>query len=285
MVVKGGGRSWVVWIAGILGLVFLRSPRAAEWLALALIIFAGIPHGAFDLRVAEQIWGRRGRSRWFIGAIYCGIGAVMSLLCLLLPSVGLGLFLLISLVHFAEGEGRELGRVAGGLVALGSIVLPIAFHVESAGPYLAFFVSPLHFSVIAPALWWGAVVIATALVLVAFWLGRADRGTDALEIAVCLSAWCILSPLAGFAVWFIGRHSRHHLAVCRANFAGIKPLFAPDFLIVSAVAIALLLPFGLRFDLRVIEELFAASIVLIAGLTLPHMVVTHLFDSARAKKE
>jgi len=109
---------------------------------------------------------------------------------------------------------------------------------------------------------------------------RQGRLVDGLEIGCCLVAWVILSPLAGFAVWFIGRHSRHHLQRCREQFPTVGLGISREFLVVSAAAILLLAPLGLRFNLTVLEELFAASIVLIAGLTLPHMVVTHLFEGS-----
>jgi hypothetical protein len=49
-----------------------------------------------------------------------------------------------------------------------------------------------------------------------------------------------------------------------------------DFIVLSILAITLIAPLSLWFNLRDIHQLFAASIVLIAGLTLPHMVVTHI---------
>jgi hypothetical protein len=42
----------------------------------------------------------------------------------------------------------------------------------------------------------------------------------------------------------------------------------------------LLAPLAARFDLSDITQLFAASIVLIAGLTLPHMIVSHGLGNA-----
>ncbi len=48
-----------------------------------------------------------------------------------------------------------------------------------------------------------------------------------------------------------------------------------DFLVISLVAILLIIPLSLFFDLRDINQLFAATIVLIAGLTVPHILVTH----------
>lgn len=44
---------------------------------------------------------------------------------------------------------------------------------------------------------------------------------------------------------------------------------------ISLLALVLLVPLLLRFDPRDLNQLFAASIILIAGLTLLHMIVTH----------
>ena len=48
-----------------------------------------------------------------------------------------------------------------------------------------------------------------------------------------------------------------------------------DFIAISLLAIAGLVPFMLLFDFSDINQLFAAAICLIAGLTLPHMIVSH----------
>ncbi|MFM1849053.1 MAG: hypothetical protein RL417_2527, partial [Pseudomonadota bacterium] len=135
----GAGGSWVVWIwLGLLGAQQMR-PAAAEWLALGLIIFAGIPHGAFDLRAARRVWS--GRHLGLVGVFYIGIGLLMSGLCLALPGVGLALFLAISAAHFAEGESEELGQGAAWFVGGSAILLPIALHIDEAAQYLAFFIA------------------------------------------------------------------------------------------------------------------------------------------------
>jgi hypothetical protein len=53
-----------------------------------------------------------------------------------------------------------------------------------------------------------------------------------------------------------------------------------DFVVISVLAMLLLAPLAARFDLSDITQLFAASIVLIAGLTLPHMIVSHGLGNA-----
>jgi hypothetical protein len=48
-----------------------------------------------------------------------------------------------------------------------------------------------------------------------------------------------------------------------------------DFIAISLLAIVGLAPFAMLFDFSDINQLFSAAICLIAGLTLPHMIVSH----------
>lgn len=251
------------------------SQAAAEWVALLLILIAGIPHGAFDLRVAEAKWLPTLHSRLAVLVVYISVGAAMSALCLIAPGLGLSVFLIVSVLHFAEGEGRGSTRAISALFGCGAVLCPIAFHTDDAAGYLAFFITPERFERVAPLLLWVArVVYVAALSFVGLDLMKGNR-SEGLQRLLCLAAWVILPPLSGFAVWFIGRHSRQHLVACRGLFnqEGLRvPL---DFLVISLLAIGLILPLSIRFNLSDIHELFAASIVLIAGLTLPHIVVSH----------
>lgn len=249
-----------------------------EWIALSLIVLAGIPHGSFDLRVAEAKWAETSRSRLSILTVYVFSGVAMSALCIMFPTVGLALFLLISILHFSEGEMAHGGRVRGWVIGCSAIVLPIGLHLSGAQGYLRYFVSSDLLESLSPFLRLFAISL---VVVLSIQLGRdtlqRDRGidSDTLQRWVCLGAWLLLPPLSGFCVWFIGRHSRKHLEVCKELFRGSRFGMPLDFLVISLVAILLIIPLSLLFDLRDINQLFAASIVLIAGLTLPHMLVTH----------
>ena len=271
----GMGNTLVTGLAvALLGLAAIR-PAAAEWAALSLILVAGIPHGAFDLRIAEAQWLPLMRSRAAVLALYVSIGAAMSAFCLLAPAAGLLAFLAVSAVHFSEGEHRGSGRVTAAIFGVAAILCPIGLHAHEAGGYLEFFVPAGLFVPLAPLLaraslaLWMLALGAVALDLVR---GRRD---ECLQRAVSLAGWLLLPPLSGFAVWFIGRHSRQHLALCRGLFAGSRFGVPLDFAVISVLAVGLIAPLSLRFDLSDIRQLFAASIVLIAGLTLPHMIVSH----------
>jgi Brp/Blh family beta-carotene 15,15'-monooxygenase len=267
-------------IAGLgltLACVAYANHQSAEWLALGLIILAGIPHGSFDLRAAEAWLGpsRALRLTLLVGYIIVGLG--MSALCLRWPGTGLLAFLIISAIHFSEGEMLHSSRCTAVCLGISAILLPIGLHVSEASGYLNFFASQSTLDRLAPYVTTGAGAVGlTLLVSLVVDVYRGEK-VELLQCSICILAWLLLPPLSGFCVWFIGRHSRQHLERCHALVPRACNRLVPwDFIALSITAIALLTPLALWFDLRDLNQLFAASIILIAGLTLPHMVLTHL---------
>jgi Brp/Blh family beta-carotene 15,15'-monooxygenase len=260
---------------------WIFAPTSAEWAALALMICAGIPHGSFDLRVAKAKWRDTPLSHKKIVALYLGGVVGMGGLCVFAPLVGLPLFLCISAIHFSEGEIHATtppSPLLGAAYGVSAILLPVGLHAREAQGYLGYFVPPELFSSIERPLVFVSYALALLLGILSSASLISSRSTDRaehLQRLICLCAWIILSPLSGFAVWFIGRHSLKHLQSCSEMFAGSRFGVPIDFALISLLAILGLLPLTLRFDFSRIEDLFAASICLIAGLTLPHMIVSH----------
>jgi Brp/Blh family beta-carotene 15,15'-monooxygenase len=256
-------------------------PAWSEWVALGLMICAGIPHGSFDLRVAEAKWREGGISRTAIltGYLVCVVG--MSSMCVFTPLAGLLLFLVISAIHFSEGESHssQPPDVARGILfGVSAIVLPIGLHLSNAQSYVSFFIPPALFFFAQGSLRFIASALACVIAIVLLrdlLCARSVSKSESLQRLVCFCGWIFLPPLAGFAVWFVGRHSRQHLEVCEDMFARSGVRIPLDFAIISACAILGLAPFAVLFDFSDINQLFAASISLIAGLTLPHMIVSH----------
>jgi Brp/Blh family beta-carotene 15,15'-monooxygenase len=194
--------------------------------------------------------------------------------------LGLSLFLILSAIHFSEGETSSSPSqpfFIGPAFGIGAILLPIGLHVDSAQAYMSYFVPHDMFAaIVLPVRIVSYVAVALLGVSLLISLRRQkDERAECLQRLVCLGAWIILPPLSGFAVWFVGRHSRQHMETCHAMFSRSGFRIPLDFAVISALAILGLLPFSLFFDFSRIEQLFAASLCLIAGLTLPHMVVSH----------
>ena len=259
---------------------FLIARTTADWLALGLIIIAGIPHGSFDLRAAARWWGSSPSRTCTLVLSYIFVGVCMSALCLLWPGVGLSLFLVISAIHFAEGERPSSTLVGAIALGIGAILLPISCHMPEARQYLGFFASESTLTAIEPYVVLSGVVLSFFLACALAIEARINPKSEIVQKVVCLLAWIFLPPLAGFCVWFIGRHSRQHLERSKPFLS--EPIAARrvpvDFIVLSILAIALIAPLSLWFNLSDIHQLFAASIVLIAGLTLPHMVVTYISE-------
>jgi Brp/Blh family beta-carotene 15,15'-monooxygenase len=257
------------------------SPDSAEWAALALMICAGIPHGSFDLRVAKAKWRDAPLSQKKIVALYLGGVVSMGGLCVFAPLIGLPLFLCISAIHFSEGEIHATtppSILVGTVYGVSAILLPIGLHEREAQGYMGYFLPPELFSSIERPIViisYGLALFLGILIVRALLSNQCTERTEHAQRLICLCAWVILPPLSGFAVWFIGRHSLQHLQSCSQLFAGSRFGVPLDFAIISLLAILGLLPLALRFDFSRIEDLFAASICLIAGLTLPHMIVSH----------
>lgn len=256
-------------------------PQCSEWIALTLMIFAGIPHGAFDLQVAEKRWRLDRSARTITFWVYSVCVFLMSSLCVYLPAVGLTFFLLISVIHFAEGEAHATSPSSpmwGWIIGIGAIVLPIGLHPTEARTYLSYFVSGDAFTTIEIPLLYlshSIVIMLAFLLLGALNRRRRSDRTETIQRIMCLCGWILLPPLSGFSLWFVGRHSRQHLESCRSLLGSSGSTVPRDCVIISLLAIIGLTPFSVYFNFSKLEEIFAASICLIAGLTLPHMLVSH----------
>lgn len=267
-------------VAGLgltLACVAYANHQSAEWLALALIIVAGIPHGSFDIRAAERWIGPRRALRFALLVGYVAVGLSMSALCLRWPGGGLLAFLIISAIHFSEGEMLHSSKHTAISLGISAILLPIGLHISEASGYLNFFASESTLDSLSPYLTIGAGTVALALLISLVVDLCKGKKVELIQCSICILAWLLLPPLSGFCVWFIGRHSRQHLERCHVLVPKACRRLVPwDFVALSLTAIALLTPLALWFDLRDLNQLFAASIILIAGLTLPHMILTHL---------
>jgi Brp/Blh family beta-carotene 15,15'-monooxygenase len=251
----------------------------SEWAAVVTIILAGIPHGAFDLRLARVIWAKGVRTTTFIITVYVLSAVSMSALCIIVPPIGFSLFMLTSIAHFVHGE--QFGRVRSDRflslqMGLASVALPIGLHYNEARGFMAFFLSSATLDIVGPYIQifaWTLTILLCLSLLGILLSKRMEVTGHFLQRLLCLAGWICLPPLSGFCVWFIGRHSLGHLVVCRELFKKAESQYLRDFVLISLAALTLLIPLSFLFDFTDLQQLFTAAIVLIAGLTLPHIIV------------
>lgn len=260
--------SLAVVAAGIVTAVVAPGPMAAAGpLLLVLAVVAGLPHGAADVLLLP--WRARPL------AAYALVALVALVVALAFPGPALLVLLLVSVVHFAEGE-QAFDRLRGGpgdlvaavAVAWVAVALPLALH-PSAVRGLLTDLSPGAAGVLLSGVGRvGLLLVAAALVVLG--LLRADR-RQAGELLLVVALFAVAPPLAAFALWFAGWHAvRHTARIMVVEQTGLRRLalstLAPSLAAgVGLLALVLLLPAA--------GAVPAALVLGLLALTVPHAVV------------
>lgn len=268
-----GGAVAVILVAALFAPGALVSgPALAVWAVIIAVL--GLPHGAFDLRVARFAELATGRTEMGLVALtYLGLAVAAGLLWKAAPAQWLVFFLLISAIHFSEDWAGELswwGRIGAGCAI---IAMPALTHQDDVAGVFARLIPAQPAAAIAGLL----AVLAVPSMIVAL-LGAAVQQPRRLAVAVELLAIGALAvalpPLFYFVAYFCGMHSvRQTLAT--ASRLGATTLvaairMAAPITIVTLLGIAALLPWlGSNPD----DQLLRAVFVGLASLTVPHMAL------------
>ncbi|MBB3951513.1 Brp/Blh family beta-carotene 15,15'-dioxygenase [Aureimonas jatrophae] len=256
--------------------------------AAILILGLGLPHGASDHLAAMA--GRRMRDDpvrllAFL-VLYLGAVAITLVLWHAAPGATLAAFLALSAVHFAiddVSDGmRWAERVARGLMP---ITLPALFHAEAlAQLFAALSTSPGGDALAGVASFLALPVLALASLAVVLRLRDRERAS-ALELVLIAGALLTFSPLVGFALVFALVHSRGqthermatlHLPTLRAYLLACSPT-----LVGAAILFASLAALFASGQAPALNVVFIG----LAALTVPHMLVTPLFERRAAPSE
>lgn len=134
------GMSLVITLLCVGGL----SASASTVLAVLLILLVGIPHGAADHRIFQQLYadlhGRRALAVFYIA--YLGLMVFVLVLWYFLPAVAFLVFIFLSCYHFGQGNfaylSRKDWRSSGLFIVWGIwiIAMPVLSHYNEAQPVL-----------------------------------------------------------------------------------------------------------------------------------------------------
>ncbi|MPR00382.1 hypothetical protein GB931_21150 [Modestobacter sp. I12A-02628] len=219
-----------VGVAGVLAVLVaqLVAPGAvaAAGVPLALIgIVLGVPHGAVDHMVPFWTSGRR-PDRAALARVLTGyllVAAAAATALLVLPTVTVLVFLVVSAVHFGTAEvavaAERAGRPTPGptqevllAAAHGAavVVLPVALWPGESAAVLGRLAPAL--SVPAPPVLRAALLLVLAgLVLAAVvHLLRLHRTGQTAELLLVVALFAVVPPLAAFGVYFAGWHALRH---------------------------------------------------------------------------
>lgn len=188
---------------------------APPWLILAIFML-GMPHGALDLLFAHRALHRQSWQAW-LGFL---LGYVLFAACILLcwwwlPTLSLGLFLLLSAYHFADDLDHTLAWYWKAMHGLLVISLPAIqdadalarlYQLVSASPAIGTVVS------VSRVCAWCALAGAMLALGVSRW--QQSALPESRQWLVMLSAWGLMlttPALLAFTIYFCVLHSPQHL--------------------------------------------------------------------------
>ena len=253
----------------------------ASLFALVCVVIIGLPHGAFDGAIARHLGYGRG---WcgltsFIG-LYLGLAAAVVSFWIWQPGLALGLFLLLSAVHFGYGD------------ATGATVVSRMVQIAAHGGVAVFGISLFHLQQVTPlfaALTGGDVAVAVlmaelfplAMIPVAgLYLICAIRETALRPRLVELALLCLLlsivPPLVGFSLYFCvihtGRHMQHIWQHLRGRATPRHILGEAGLFTVASWAGGVMIWLWLDSG-NVSQDLLQVIFIGLAALTVPHMIL------------
>jgi Brp/Blh family beta-carotene 15,15'-monooxygenase len=267
---------------------------------LALIALAiGIPHGAVDnLTLTEALTRRR---RLGLTVVYLAVAASAALAIYVWPGIAFVLVVLMTIWHFGSGdveairELRDLPPVRGPwrviyAFALGGapVLLPLT---SPAAVSTLVAIEPALATVMTHGVLVGTrIVVLTLVVVTLLWLINAGDIRGAIELLALSVLGFIASPLLAFAIYFGFWHALRHTArlaqvttgeisarsIARVTRVGLPSLIG--FLVVVVLLAVLVDPSN------AIGPMLWIGLVVIWGLTVPHMMFVARFD-ARMRRE
>ena len=287
----------------------------------SLLVF-GLPHGAAEHVALARVGLARERPLLAAVALYLPLMAVYAVAWWLAPALSFAFFILLTWVHWGQGdvyallaftEGGHLrtrAQRALALVVRGGLpmLVPLVGHPERyrfvAERTVGLF-DPAAAATLAPAftaearltiaIGFGAVTLLALALGFARRDGSASWRVDAVETALLWAFFLAVPPVLAVGLYFCLWHSVRHIARIAVLDEGAKPTLAQGQVWPAARRFAVdaapltagaLVVFGALYALvgasATLPDLLGVYLVLLAVLTLPHVVVVALMDRRQA---
>jgi Brp/Blh family beta-carotene 15,15'-monooxygenase len=287
--------------------IVLVSLSKNEWLisssllvALVLIVFIGIPHGANDhllfFNLINKSVDKNNKKSILFFASYIGLIILYVCCWYLFPTFSLGLFILISIYHFGQSN-LYISPINSKFVKLisiflsGSFVLltPIFAHIETALPVIQSLSKNPDILKISEDLG-NKLAISAGILMIIHWVIlmlskhiNFKNGLQEILNVLLLFGLFYYSPLwIGFAIYFTLWHSIpsiedqiNFFKTTRVNYNLGK--YVREIFPFSLIALSgLLLAFQFSGDYISVNQGLALLFSFIAVITLPHMIMMDL---------
>jgi Brp/Blh family beta-carotene 15,15'-monooxygenase len=287
--------------------IVLVSFSSHEWLisssllvALVLIVFIGIPHGANDhllfFNLINKSVDKNNKKSILFFASYIGLIILYVCCWYLFPTFSLGLFILISIYHFGQSN-LYISPINSKFVKIFSIFLsgsfvlltPIFAHIETALPVIQSLSKNPDILKISEDLG-NKLAISAGILMIIHWVIlmlskhiNFKNGLQEILNVLLLFGLFYYSPLwIGFAIYFTLWHSIpsiedqiNFFKTTRVNYNLGK--YVREIFPFSLIALSgLLLAFQFSGDYISVNQGLALLFSFIAVITLPHMIMMDL---------
>lgn len=254
-------------------------------LILVMAVIAGLPHGAFDVYIANRL-GLWQTQRQLMGWLlrYTALSVAIVVVWLFAPGISLALFLLMSALHFGRDQypRQSVFAVSLGFIILG---LPLLFHPRLVESIFTHILVPASQAQTITVLFQALAIAGSLVVLSELVLHFNERKRlFTLLLVLCLSA-AVFHPLVYFALFFALSHSPSHLLEQWRYLSPQQKQQAPWVILALTVA-PILVAIGVIFysPLAWDSTLLSVIFIGIAALTVPHMLLLEL-DYRSVKQE
>lgn len=273
---------------------------------LVAVVVTGMPHGAIDHLVAARLWGLD--NTWSDRVkFYGGYVAAMALyggLWIVAPAWSLGLFLVMTMYHFGQADlaywrlppvPARLLYLSRGLFLIG---LPIVAFPEVVAPIFAAMgdVHLLDWPMVstAPDVLFAGLV-AQHIVALGLATLRAHPSApwatarEMLNVAVLAALFGLVHPLVAFSVYFGGWHALGHILEMlrffrrRGEAMSMGQFYREAFLFTAIPFLGLVVLYAATQSFGLENQMIALLFILIAIMTLPHMIVVEKLYWEREK--
>ena len=264
-------------------------------LGLIAILFLGIPHGATDYLIFKNLkqsfLGSKKLIHFYLS--YLAIMALYGMIWVSFPSIGLLIFIGISLFHFGQSnwvyvfpKGGAIGWITYIIWGTYVLIIPIMAHYETALPVIEAISSNLAWE-ISDRFRFGIIITVAVLTLFTILslhflriINRKSLLNEILNLIILGFALYQLPLWLGFAFYFAGWHSLTSIQEQISFFQINSPHYNwKDYIKNTAAlsALALLGIMGLIYmggsftSVFILKYLF----IFIGVVTLPHMLLIH----------
>lgn len=257
----------------------LISPTAQLIILAVVVATLGMPHGALDPWIAENM----GLSQTPLQAIafnvtYLLIAALVIVIWTLLPVTSLLIFLVISAWHFSgdwSGDMQRLPRLGAGLLLL---LMPIGFHTDNVAMLFSH-LSGAGGAALAHTLALPTWFLIVSMMVLAEFAAWQRQWLTMLELFGLLALAYVAPPLVYFALYFCLLHSpRHLLGLFRQASASQRPRLIRMAAIYTVLTLLLLGALAWIWANQApawSAETLVLKLVFIglAAVTVPHMIL------------